>query len=136
MLNEERVKHMVKLALYETKNGDEEFKISSYYKKDYINFNMCRSIVWMTVAYIILLVLLGMTFMSKLLADFSIAKIVLVVIAVVGIYVALLITYIVASRKFYKRKHARAYHHVKRFTEDLAELESMYEKEDNNGKII
>lgn len=136
MLNEERVKHMVKLAFYETKSGNEEIKISSYFKKDYINFNMWWSIIWMTIAYIILVVLLGLTFMSTLLDELTITKIVLIGIATVAIYIALLITYIVVSRKFYKRKHARAYHHVKQFKEDLAELELMYEKEDNNGEII
>lgn len=33
MLNEERVKLMVKLASYEEKEGKEDFKVSSYYKK-------------------------------------------------------------------------------------------------------
>ena len=37
MLNEERVKHMIKLADYETKGGKEEQKITSFYKKDYIS---------------------------------------------------------------------------------------------------
>ena len=35
MLNEERVKLMVQLASYEQKEGKEDFKVSSYYKKDY-----------------------------------------------------------------------------------------------------
>ena len=41
MLNEERVKHMVKLAFYETTDGKEELKAGSYYKKDYINYYKC-----------------------------------------------------------------------------------------------
>ena len=38
MLNERRVKHMVKLAMYENKEGREELKTSKFYKKDYISF--------------------------------------------------------------------------------------------------
>ena len=36
MLNEERVKHMTKLAFYESKGGSEDLKVSFCYKKKYI----------------------------------------------------------------------------------------------------
>ncbi len=36
MVNEEKVKLMNKMALYEEKYGKEDFKIASYYKKDYV----------------------------------------------------------------------------------------------------
>ena len=42
MLNEERVKLMVQLASYEQKEGKEDFKVSSYYKKDYVSFQNSR----------------------------------------------------------------------------------------------
>ena len=51
MLNEERVKHMVKLALFETKNGNEELKASSYYKKDYVSFHVLWSLILMSIAF-------------------------------------------------------------------------------------
>ena len=35
MLNESKVKLMTRMAMYESKQGEEDFKISSYYKKDY-----------------------------------------------------------------------------------------------------
>ena len=43
MLNERRVKHMVKLASYESKRGKEDMKINSYFKKDYVSFNDARN---------------------------------------------------------------------------------------------
>ena len=51
-------------------------------------------------------------------------------------YVALLILYITKARELYKKKHARAHRHVKRFQEDLTELERMYDKEDYDGENI
>ncbi len=38
MVNEEKVKLMNKMALYEEKYGKEDFKIASYYKKDYVSY--------------------------------------------------------------------------------------------------
>ena len=64
MLNEERVKHMVKLSFYETKGGSEEIKISSYLKRTYLRLNMLWSILCVTAAYAILVALIGMAFMQ------------------------------------------------------------------------
>lgn len=130
MLNEKRVKHMVKLALYETKNGKEEIKASGFYKKDYVVVNVLRTAVWMTIGYVFLTILLLLSFMHMLVEDITMVKGIFLIVFIVVLYVGLLITYIFTSRRFYKEKHKRAYYHVKDFKENLEELETMYEKED------
>lgn len=132
MLNEKRVKHMVKLALYEGRGGAEEIKVSSYYKKDYIGFNVLWSVLWMTLAYVIVAVIIGMAFLKAILDNLSTGLIVSLGAAFVAGYALLLITYIVFSKKYYKKKHARAYHRVKRFKEGLEILEDMYREENGN----
>ena len=136
MLNEERVKRMAKLALYETKGGSEEIKISSYFKKDYISINVWFSILWMTVAYVVFLALLGVAFMNLLMESMTMTLLIAIVVGSVVLYIALLITYIVLTRKLYKKRHARAYHRVKKFKQELEELEALYEKEDGNAEVI
>ena len=44
MLNESKVKLMTRMAMYESKQGEEDFKISSYYKKDYRSFHTIATI--------------------------------------------------------------------------------------------
>lgn len=136
MLNEERVKRMVKLALYETKGGREEIKISSYFKKDYISLNVLSSVIWLTLAYIVALVLLGVSFMSIVMEHLTIGILIAIVVLSILLYFALLITYILITKKLYKKRHARAYHRVKRFKQDLVELEGLYEKEDGDAEVI
>ena len=51
MLNESKVKLMTRMAMYESKQGEEDFKISSYYKKDYRSFHTFATIIWVTVGY-------------------------------------------------------------------------------------
>ena len=50
MLDERKVKLMTKLALYEETHGKEDFKISSYYRKDYASLHViyafCKCIGW------------------------------------------------------------------------------------------
>lgn len=132
MLNEKRVKHMVKLALYETKNGKEEIKASGFYKKDYVGVNVLRTVVWMTIGYVFLTALLLLSFAHMLIEDITMMKGIFLIVFIVVLYVGLLITYIFASKRFYKEKHKRAYYQVKDFKKNLEELETMYEKEDVN----
>lgn len=132
MLNEERVKHMTKLAFYETKGGSDDMKISFYFKKDYIGFNTFWSALWMTIAYIALVLIVVVTFMSGVLDMLPSKQLMAIILSFLGIYLILLITYVRYAKHIYKRKHARAYHRVKKFKEDLEQLEKMYEKEDDN----
>lgn len=132
MLNEERVKHMTKMAFYETKGGSDDLKISSYYKKDYIGFNTFWSVFWMTIAYLALVAILCMTFMSGLWEMLSSKQMLAIIFSFLGIYFILLIAYIQHAKNIYKRKHAIAYHRVRRFKDELEQLEKLYEKEDSN----
>lgn len=129
MLNEKRVKHMVKLAMYENKEGKEELKTSRFYKKDYISYNMLWSVIWMTVAYIMVLLLVLIAKMDILLDMLSLKFAIQMICWCAGIYVVLLLIYIPFSRRFYRKKHAQAYHRVKHFKEGLEILEEMYEEE-------
>ena len=136
MLNEKRVKHMVKLALFETKSGQEELKASSFYKKDYVAFQVLWSIIWMTIAYVALVTLVGIGFLNDLIETMSKAKLILIGTLILVVYIVLLIIYLFVSRRFYKDKHARAYYRSKEFKADLAQLEVMYEKEDIDGEVV
>ena len=132
MLNEERVKHMTKLAFYESKGGSEDLKVSFRYKKDYISVNVFWSALWMTIAYIALVVLTIVTFMSGLFKGLSSQQWMALVLSFLGIYCIILIAYIRYARHIYAKAHARAYHRMKKFKDDLEQLEKMYEKEDGN----
>lgn len=132
MLNEERVKHMTKLAFYETKGGSDDIKVSFQFKKDYIGFNTFWSALWMTIAYIALVLIAVVTFMGGVLDTLSSKQLMTIILSFFGIYLILLIAYVRYAKQIYKRKHARAYHRVKKFKEELEQLERMYEKEDGN----
>jgi len=132
MLNEERVKHMTKLAFYEAKGGSEDLKVSFYYKKDYIGFQTFWSVFWMTIAFIALTVLLVLSFMGNILEMLSSKQLTTIVFALLGIYMVLLIAYIRHAKQLSKKRHAKAYHRVKRFKDELEQLEKLYEKEEEH----
>ncbi|MDF2593610.1 MAG: hypothetical protein K0S75_3076, partial [Clostridia bacterium] len=42
MLNTNKVRLMTKLALYETKEGKEDIRLSKYYKTDYVRYQVIK----------------------------------------------------------------------------------------------
>lgn len=129
MLNVERVKHMVKLAFYESKEGAEEIQISSQSKNAYVNKNTLWSILWMTAAYVVLAVFFYMAFIRVILGDMTRNQGILVFAVLGAGYLSLVVIYMIKVRIHYKKKHAKAHYRVKEFKKDLAELERMYEEE-------
>lgn len=136
MLNEERVKHMIKLADYETKGGKEEIKISSYFKKDYINMNTMWTLLWMTVAYGLLVMAVWLAVRDLITVKFTQVQVTSLAVLIAGVYLVLFIIYMVIAKRYYKKKHARAYHRVRKFKDDLIILESMYEKEEQDADTV
>ena len=130
MLNEKRVKHMVKLASYENKQGIADFKTGSFYKKDYISYNLIVSLLWVTWGYFSIVVILGLTYMDELLEKLSFTNLVGIAVGIILIYVGALFLYARLAKAFYRKKHFAARKNVKGFIADLETLEKMYEKED------
>ncbi len=54
MLNEEKVKLMTKMAAYEDKEGKKFLTIGSFFRGDYISFQVIKSLIAATLAYAIL----------------------------------------------------------------------------------
>lgn len=130
MLNEKRVKHMVKLASYETKKGAEEIKINSFFRKDYVSYNVLITLLWITLGYLSIAGLLCLTFLKKILENLSFSNIVILAVTIVAGYILTLIVYGIGAARFYKKKHQTAKNGVKKHVRDLEILERMYERED------
>lgn len=129
MLDEKRVRRMTRLASYEAKEGKEDIEISMYFKKDYIGLNHIKSLLWVTIGYVFLVALLGITFLEVLMENFTIGKLIAIVSIVLVLYIVLMILYGIWTKKFYRRKHDEARERVKRYCHHLLMLEKLYEKE-------
>ena len=124
MLNEERVKLMVQLASYEQKEGKEDFKVSSYYKKDYVSFHRLA-----TMGYAMVAGLIGIAYMDQVLEELTLVKAIILVAVILIIYVIVLVAYWIASGRFYQKKHSEARTRVKKYSHNLLVLNKLYEKE-------
>ena len=129
MLNESKVKLMTRMAMYESTQGEEDFKISSYYKKDYRSFHTIATIIWVTVGYAVAVGIGVIAFLDELMGNLNMQFLVMLAAAVIIGYLVLVIFYGIVASHFYGTKHEKARKRVKQFNHDLTRLNRMYERE-------
>lgn len=132
MLNEKRVKHMVRLALYESGDGKEEIQIHTKPKKEYVNKNIIYSIVWMTIAYLIIAIFIYRLLCEHIFGELSTMQSFFLLATMALIYFAMLILYAVRAGFHYEKKYKRAHRRVNAFSKALEDLEKMYVEEENH----
>ena len=59
MLDKRKIRLMIKMASYEKQGAEEDLKISSYYKKDYVSMNVWATAIWFTIGYAIVAALIA-----------------------------------------------------------------------------
>lgn len=129
MLNERKVRLMTRMAMYETKQGPEDMKISTYNRKDYTSFQTVITIIWMTIGYAIAVAVGAMTCLDVIMDNFDMTFLIMLSLVIVTLYLVLVIGYAVAASKFYGKKHDAAVRRMKMFNHDLTRLNKMYERE-------
>lgn len=130
MLNNEKIKLMTKLAVYEQKEGREDIKLSRYYKTDFIRFQILKSIVCVTISYVIVLGVLAFYNMEYLITNAVSMNYGALITYIVAIYVLLLAIYILGSILLYSIRFDQSRKRLGRYFHNLKTLRQMYEKEE------
>ena len=71
MLNEEKVRYMAELAIFEKNKGKEMFSINRYFKGDYVSGQLFRSFFGYTFSYLLVLLLWVLYRLEDLLGSLS-----------------------------------------------------------------
>ena len=129
MLDERKVKLMTKLALYEETYGKEDFKISSYYRKDYASLHGIYAFLSVSVGYVCLVALLLLAGVEDIMSNMSNGLILFLFLIILAGYVGVVIVYCGIASHIYNEKHKKARKRVKKYNHNLIQLLKMYEKE-------
>ena len=129
MLDERKVKLMTKLALYEETQGKEDFKISSYYRKDYASLRVIYAFLSVSVGYVCLVGVLLVAGVENIMGNLSNGLIIFLFLIILAGYVGVVIVYCGIASHIYNEKHKKARKRVKRYNHNLIQLLKMYEKE-------
>ncbi len=135
MIDKRKVQLLTKLAMYEKKDGKKDIKVSDYYRKDYISFNVIAQLLWMTLAYALVWGIAGVVILQGNKDNLDMALLIFLVILAIGGYLLLLLVYGIGAYRFYSKKHARARFRIKKYNNGLIRLLRIYERENKkNGK--
>ena len=129
MLDENKIRVMTRLSIYDKRRGEKDRRIAAYYRKDYASLNVWISLIWLTVGYVVLLVLAAAFFGTALLEGLTIRRLIFLIAAAAAIYVCLLIIYAVRLSSFYKQQHWRAVRNTRTYMRNLSRLERLDRKE-------
>ena len=71
MVNEERLHHMIKMAIFDTNQGKECKPMTQYARKDYVSLRMLGSFVSGTIGFALILVTWGIYSMNQLMENLN-----------------------------------------------------------------
>lgn len=130
MVNEERLRHMIKMAQFDTNDGKQCKPMSQYARKDYVSMRLLGSFVLGTICYGVLLGLWGLYSMDTLLAKMNSLDIQQTLIAVGISYLVFIGVYMGATYVIFHRKYTQGRRKVKQYYNSLKKVNQMYEREE------
>ena len=133
MLNEEKVKVMTRLAMYERKEGRKYLPVSKYYRTDYIGLALIKNFFLVTIGYCLVLAGVAAYFGEYLIDNIHKMNLVMLGFYVIAGYVAVLVLYSLLTYIQYTVKYSRAKKSVKAYYELLTQLSKIYSREEKRS---
>lgn len=130
VINEEKVKTMTKLAIYESTKGKKQLNISKYYKRDYIRYNMFKTAVAATVAFILIIVLYVLLNMETLMISLNDMDLIHEAEKIGILYFIFLVFYMLIAWLVYARRYEAVKPDVIVYNHNLKHLKEVYDKEE------
>ena len=124
MLNEEKIKIMNKLAMYEQGEGKKYLPVSKYYRSDYIGLALIKNFFLVTIGYGLALAGVAAYFGEYLMENIHKMNLVKLGTEIVVGYVAVLIVFSLLTYIQYSVKYHRAKKSVKKYYSELIQLNS------------
>ena len=133
MLNEEKIRIMNKLAMYEQGEGKKYLPVSKYYRSDYIGLAMIKNFFLVTIGYCLVLAGIAAYFGEYLIDNIHQMNLVSVGVEAILGYVVVLIFFSVLTYIQYTVKYHKAKKSVKNYYEELTQLNKIYSREEKKS---
>ena len=129
MINEQRVKLMTKLALYEKNEGVRDSRINTYFKSDYLGFQLIGSFICCTLACLLgVAIYAAYSFEELMLTIYSMDLAAFVGKAILY-YAAILILFLGVTYFVYAYRYNRMRRNLDAYYKSLKNLGESYRKE-------
>jgi hypothetical protein len=132
VLNQEKIKIMTKLAIYEQEEGKEDLAINKYFKTDYIRFQLIKEFVCYTMGCILILMLVAMYQLEYLIINTVNLDFVMIGKFVLVIYIMVSIFYIIIASFRAITKYNNSKKNLSRYRSLIKKLNDIYAEDKVN----
>ena len=133
MINEEKVKIMTKIAMYEQGKGRKYLPVSKYYRSDYIGLALIKNFFLVTIGYIMAVAAVAVYFGEYLMENLHKMNLVSMGVYIIVGYVAALVGYSILTYIQYSVKYYKAEKSGKEYYIQLTELSKIYTREEKRS---
>lgn len=130
MINEDRVKKMYKIALYEQEERKEHREVKQYYQSDYIGKEVIKSLFAGTIAYVVMAILWVMGNWSEILRQINNLEIIGTIKNILIVYAIFLVIYLIGTGIVYAVRYKYCKEENEGYVKQLKRLYHMYEREE------
>lgn len=130
MINENKVAVMTRMAAYEAGDEKKNQTICSYFRGDYVGFQMLKTWIAVTVAFCIMCGIYLLFQMDSIMMDFYSIDLLALAKRFVFAYVILCAVYLIAAFIIAQRRYGLALRATVRFGKELEELDGDSEEEE------
>lgn len=120
---------MTKMAAYEEHEGKKSMAIGTYFRGDYIGKEVIKSIIYATVAYIIIIGIYVCYDFELLAQDIYNMDLIQFGTQLLGDYLKLVVGYAIITYIYYAMRYQTARRSLRSYYNNLRRLSSMYRKE-------
>ena len=129
MLNNQKVRLMTKLAIYEKEDGKEDIRLGRYYRIDYVRYQVLKTIVAVTFGYLILVLMTILYNIEYLIAEAVVLDYATIGRTMLGIYLILLFVFGGAAGIGYTVKYNQSRKKLAKYYLLLKRLKNIYRNE-------
>ncbi len=130
MINQEKVRTMTKLAIYEDGEGKEDLKTNKFYKFDYIRLQIIKAFTCSSLGFLLLGVLTALYNMEYLILNLTQLNFTLLGKYVLLIYIMVVLFYIIIAATSANFRYKRSKKRLSKYNHLLNKLRKIYNSED------
>lgn len=130
MVNEERLRHMIKLSQFDENDGKRCKPMTQYARKDYVSLQALISFVTGTISYALIFGLWALYSMDGLFEKINKMEIREAVISLVLSYLVFMVIYLGVTYIIFNVKYTEGRKKVKKYYASLKKVNQMYEREE------
>lgn len=127
MLNEDKIKLMSGIALFEKKQGKKIFPVCRYFRSDYVSSHMLRSFFSYTISFILCVAVWALYSLDMVLSTMNTDDLLGIGKKCAVYYVTGLVVYLFITFQVYMKRYTYANHGMRIYITKLKRLEKRYE---------